>query len=239
MKRESVFFIFVVLFFNFSICFGQEKTKAVLVEKMSGATSGCEEHQGKVESLYGRLLEDPDALGYIIIYGDKNDAYRKYYEEDRIKQIFRLRWYSLDRVTILRGGDLNTNQTEFWVAPKGADGPDYEQGIWDFKLPAQPKSLLVREFQTVDFDYPCYRQPSTNLYTQFLLANPHLEGQIIIYDDSIGNFRRKVKELTKTLADDFKILKNRLKFINKKSKYHKSVGKYQAEEYWLAPKTKK
>ena len=71
MKLQKILLILLILFDSFQICFGQEKPKAELIDEFGNIT--CEDLIARQDNLIALLQNDPTAVGYVVIYGKKDD----------------------------------------------------------------------------------------------------------------------------------------------------------------------
>ncbi len=84
-------------------------------------TKKDDEVKAIVDNFYIELNNDPNAKGYIVIYGNpKQIAHRK----AQIMKAINFRKYPLDRVIFVDGGDNGQGEyTKLWFVPAGADAP--------------------------------------------------------------------------------------------------------------------
>jgi hypothetical protein len=61
MKLRKIFFILVILSASFQICFGQEKSKAILIDDFS--VLPCDDFMSGVDRLMAKLAENPALQG--------------------------------------------------------------------------------------------------------------------------------------------------------------------------------
>lgn len=66
------------------------------------------------------LNNNPNAQGYIIIYGSDREAVKR---QKQIRNAIAFRKYDAARSTIVRGGKEEVIRTQFWIVPEGAEPP--------------------------------------------------------------------------------------------------------------------
>jgi hypothetical protein len=190
----------------------------------------------KLDNFATALAGNPNALGYVIIYGDKKAPHEKYFQEGRIKRRFHSRYsyFPFDRVSFLHGADKNEFEIQFWITPTAADKPNYSEAEWSYLLSQNIKPFLVNvESKDMDGGDVCFSSIDSETFSKLLLANPNLLGRVVIYADSVKGFRRRLEDSIKEISVQYKVPGSQLKFIHKKRK-----NNYQSREFWLIPKNK-
>jgi len=228
MKFRKSFLFLIILLASFQIYFGQEKPTAILFSRMG--RSNCED-VGVRTSAFGFQLKDAsNAQGFIVIYGKKGESYRNLRFEQFIKDVIDLMTFDRVRFTFVHGEERENLELEFWIVPTGAENPVYTEGNWNYELEVK-KAFLFHE----NYSGPvgvCEPNSSPELYSKFLVANPNLRGNVVIYETSRGKFRQTEKRLLSELVDDNKVPRNKLKTFYVKEEF-------SGVEYWLVPQKKK
>lgn len=108
-------------------CFAQEQSKATttLDKYDEFRHANCEEELAHLDGFYNHLQNNPDAQGYVIVYGGRTG---EHYEAQGLAA--RMRFYlthtrGLDgrRLMTIDGGHRETLTTEFWVGRRGEPMP--------------------------------------------------------------------------------------------------------------------
>jgi hypothetical protein len=67
MKLQNTFLTLLILFVSFQFCFGQEKSKAELIDEFS--LLSCDETVARVDNFVAVLKTEPSSKGFVITYG--------------------------------------------------------------------------------------------------------------------------------------------------------------------------
>ena len=92
--------------------------EAILIDQFGPLPN--DEVRVRIDNLFIRLQNEPNATGYIINYGPAGDVTRR---ERLIRDHIRLRRYDASRVVIVNGGEEAEIRTNIWLVPVGADPP--------------------------------------------------------------------------------------------------------------------
>jgi len=121
---------------------------------------------------------------------------------------------------------------QFWKIPTGAEEPDFEESTWNFTLFAKRKPFI---FSSTGWEEgPCPIGLQLKTYSDYLIANSNINGNIVIFANSKIEFQNKKEKLSNKLTNNYKISPNRLRFF-----YEKIKGDYPYTELWLVPQKKK
>src|SRR5690242_15190944 len=104
--------LFVCLLLVSTVCHGQERPVPTRVDSFGG--TGCEELASRVENFYMQLSNNPNSVGYAVIYGDPSSEI-KYYSLEHIVRNIRFRGFDRSKLTIIKGEDRDQTNVEFWI----------------------------------------------------------------------------------------------------------------------------
>ena len=223
----------MILFVSFRISFAQEKPKAVLFDKFNHTVVG--ELWARIETFVQELKQEPNLQGFVVIYPKKDlvkPDFRdfKRYARDINNRIYQQSAVDENRIFIVRSKEKDSLEVELWKVPLGAEKPFLIEDKWASPLPDLTKAFV---FDTIYLEeiYPTFRP---KLYANLINTNPNLRGHIVAH----GNYKEYVlndaNNWVKSLTDDYKIPRNRLKVFFKKIK----SNNYYVE-FWLVPERKK
>ncbi|HRH43328.1 MAG TPA: hypothetical protein PKY82_16970 [Pyrinomonadaceae bacterium] len=219
----------LLLIFAFQFCFGQEKPVARQINE-TGRINCC---WGDFQQLLLEI-ENTKSKGYVIIFGEKENKLKNYLYEQSIRSLYSYR--DNPTIVILHGRSESEIRTQFWVVPNGAEIPTFEEEQWDYTL-AINKPLKIYDW----FDYGegggdgvCDMLYQEIYTSRFLLANPELNANLVIYAKTAKKFKSIKSKLIKQFEEDFKITKNRLSFFHILGENPVGNG-----EIWLVPKRRK
>ncbi len=115
---------------------------------------------------------------------------------------------------------------QFWVVPAGATPPELTPSAWNLSLSL--KKPLRYYSEDVSIENICWTGHLNEHFTELLLANPDVRGNIVVYASSAAKFRAERLERLNGLRS---IPASRLRFIHIKRKQ-------SGVEYWLVPPKK-
>lgn len=229
MKLRTFIFVILLSLLGLQFALGQEKPKAELINE-TGKIHCCHpEFQQLLQE-----VENKYAKGYIIIYGEKVNKLKNYLYEQSIRSLYSYR--NNPNIVILRGKSEDEIRTQFWVVPNGAEIPTFEVEQWDYKLKID-KPLKIYDWFHYDEgggDGVCDMLYQEIYTSRFLLANPELNANLVIYAKTPSKFKNLKSKLIKHFEQDFKITKNRLSFFHIPVENPSGNG-----EIWLVPKRRK
>lgn len=209
---------FLALIFSSHTCFAQKAP--VLFDEFS-ATNCCDEG-ARLDGLAIYLQENPDSKGFVVIYPNQNaNSLRKFFQENWAKKyLYYNRGIDKNRIIFLRGEGKDKYAVQLWTAADLSVKPSFTESNWDYTLPNKRKY----QFYTAEDDFgPCDSSFTTELFADFLSANPDKRGYISISSNSKD-------EISKILFDKYKISSNRIKFVPIKNVAYPD---YTIEEYWF------
>jgi hypothetical protein len=105
-----------------------------------GRVGGCD-HSARLDNFAIQLQNEPNATGYILIYGPEGDGWGTRHTLFEIinNYLVNSRGISEERIKLIHGGrnlNLRELKVELWIAPQGAAAPEpqnYETDIQSFK----------------------------------------------------------------------------------------------------------
>jgi len=220
----------VILLAAVQFCFGQEKPRAVLVDKFDQLI--CENMEARFDQLFIELQNDPSSTGYVVIYsGEKSFRKRFLYE---IEFISHLKWrkFSTERIKVIHLAEGDRFGIELWKVPRGADDPFSAHQEVEYSLASLTKATVFGN----KFSEGCFTFDA-ELYSNYLKANPLLRGNIVVYEKSPGKARKSGKDTVNKLVKKFHIARDRLRVFY--GNYQEYFLGYSDVEYWLVPVKKK
>lgn len=111
--------------------FAQDIPKAELFDELTG--NATEEYVWAVmDSFYNKLYENPNAQGYIFFYGTAKQIARR---EKMIRDHIKNRRIDLSRFVFVNGGISESELTQIWMVPPGADA----SGIGQIESEKEPR----------------------------------------------------------------------------------------------------
>jgi hypothetical protein len=214
---------FTFLLFTFT-GFGQEKPQAELVDEFG--LIGCEDVLIRTAYLMQRLENFPQAIGYVVTFGNKNKNFSVLYREMTIKGEIKDLRFDKTRIKFIRGKEESEIRNEFWFVPESVEPPTFKTFQYDFQLPKSLKPFIIFD----DKNYgPCSSSGYENAYLEVLQSNPTARGNLVIQSKTRKEFYKRKKELLTQLSE---ISPKRLRFFYKKDDY-------LSVEYWIIPKKKR
>ncbi len=229
MKLPKSLLLLAILFVTSQVCFAQEIPKAVLIDEFGKI--GCEDLIARQDALISELQNDPTATGYVVIYGDKNEARWSW----RIKlfidgQTF-FRRFDATRLLIIKEKDGDDPKVQFWKVPAGAEKPNFDEVGWNYDLSDRKKPFVF--YTTENEDGLCPSGHRLKDYSNYLSANSDFRGHIVIFAKSQNQFQKQKSELINDLTKKNNLSSTRLRFF---FKYENN--EYTQYELWLVPPKK-
>lgn len=225
MKLQRSFFILIILFALFQIGFGQDESKAEIIDEFGRIS--CDDFLARIDNFYIALDNNPNSQGYIVIYGD-NDylrtklVYELWFNGAAKFGAVKSENFSDNRITKIRGEEKGNIKIQLWKVPDGAKKPDFNEEKWNFVFPSNTKPFI---FYEEFWDQICSSVSFEKIYIEYLNANPEAHGNIVIYEESYKNFLKTKKETLNLL---FKIPAKKFRFFFVKSESSNI-------EFWLIP----
>lgn len=232
MKSQKILFIPIILFACLQFCFAQEKPEAKLFDHFSKVN--CEDFWARFDNFFVKLQNEPDSVGYIIIYGEKNSLRVNLGYEKLTDGIVRFRNLDRSRLIIVRGEEKVAIHIEFWSVPAGADKPNFIEGSMNLTVKQNKPFILNGYSEGNDI---CPTNTSIKLFADYLSANPSMLGHLIITDKSNKNSANTEKDLLNHLISQHKISRNRLKVFHVKDRNY--PYDFSNIEFWLVPQKTK
>ena len=230
MRLQKCFFVLVIFLASLQLGFGQEKPKAELIDEFGDIT--CEELIARQDNLMSSLNNDPTAVGYAVIYGNKNDYKKVWRAKFYIGGHIEFRNFNEERLIIIRGKEAEDLRIQFWKVPAGAEKPAFEELNWNFTLSANRKPFI---FLSTGWEGgPCDIGLQLKTYANYLVANPSIRGNVVVFAKSKSEFQDEKEKISGKLTNNYKIPSNQLRFFHQKIK-----DEYSYTELWLVPQKKK
>lgn len=225
MKFQKFFFLSFLLIFASQLCFAQ--TNPALLDEFS-ATNCCDEG-ARLDGLAIYLQEHSNSKGFVVIYPNQiANPLRKFFQENWAKKyLYYNRGIDKNRIIFLRGEGRDKYTIQLWTTTDLSVKPDITESNWEYNLPNKKRY----QFYTAENDGgPCDSSFTTELFADFLSANPNKRGYISISGNSKKKIQESKDEISKVLFDNYKISSNRIKFFPIKNVEYPD---YTTEEYWF------
>lgn len=224
MKNIIIPLIFLTVFISFQVCFGQEISKSVLIDKFG--QTGCEDYGARIDLWSADVNNTPNSKGYALIRGPKNEPLQRISHREWIYGQLLYRNIKSDKFIVIEAGESEELDIELWKVPNGVEKPFEINTKWDYSLPLN-KALIY--YASEDDGGICPYINRSKVFVELLQANPHLRGNVVIYEESVNQFRKRKEDLLKEMSS---ISQNRLRFFYSKKSYSGHI------ELWLVPKKK-
>lgn len=225
MKPCKLFFTFSLLLLVIQVCFGQEKSSAVLVSEFNIMT--CDYLDAQLQYFAQNEIIKDDSIGYIVFHGKKNSLFQNL----RYERIILGRRFDPKRIILARGAEEDSYRIQLWKVSQNEEGQFQPKLGWDLSLSNIKKPYNFFSSLIVD-DGICYSTGEIKQFAELLASNPNFNGRIVIYEKSIKDFRQAKEELQSNLIDDYKVSRQQLEIVFVKKND-------SAIKYWLVPKSKK
>lgn len=217
--------------------------KARLIDKFAASRGNCEYVQANLDSFMIDLNNDPDAQGYILIYGTRRAIAAA---ERIVKGFIRFRRYDdPSRITTLTASGTNPANMELWIVPAGVPAPELSPQV-EINEPPEPeiKPVVMKKPYIFDSDFvaldggSCVSDEQSldiGSYALALTENPKSRGNIVIYETSKKSFREKEREILAGLKESgLDRRKINTFFVKVKPATIAKLG--EGIELWLLPK---
>jgi hypothetical protein len=233
MKLSKFIFTFLILFAAIQFCFGQGKPRAVLLDRFVNGT--CDNIESVILDFLLKIHNEPGSTGYAVLYSEENLSRTSIGHFNEVWGSVLYYKFAADRLRTVRAKKEGQSSIEFWKVPAGAETPPLAGEAWTDELPHLAKAF---QFGSV-FSEACYTF-TPEPFAGFLLANPQLRGNIAVYDKSPNAAKKEGDRWLKTLTEEHKIPRDRLKvFYGKAKRFDDGSGYYPDVEFWLVPVKKK
>ncbi len=220
--------LFLLVLFG-SLASAQEAVKIDDIEYVN-----CEHQRSVVDNLLTTLEHNSGADGVILIHGTEGDPVFPYKLRESILTHLNLRSRSgmatADKVELVLGENATKAGFELWKVPDGAT-KIFAGRSWDHKLPRLNRPLFVYNDNRTDAIGCGEYIPTSEFYSNFLLASDLL-GRVIIKDSSYSNYKKRRKAITEELVKKYRVPQKNLEFAFMESEESDA-------EYWLMPKSSK
>lgn len=209
MNLRKCIFSLLTLCITFQIVFSQEKSNSILIDEINALP--YDHLRGRLDKFLFEIINDPNSTGNIIIYGDRKTPFAKYRYEILLKKHITYRQFPNNRIVFLHGKDAEQLKAQFWKVPPSADKPVLESEDWNYRLTEEIKPFIFHKNSWIVEDG--FEIFSLELYSNFLIANTDLQGNLVIYGKSAKDFQRTKKQLIKDLVKRNKVSPKQLKFF--------------------------
>lgn len=208
--------------------FAFSQSPAKLVDK--GGDVGCELFLALFEQFMSTIHNDPQATGYLVIYGGQGDLAKRLTYESWAGGNILSRRFPKDRIRVVHGEDTGGQfKIEFWAVPNGAPKP-FEEAKLSYVLPEKTRPFI---FDSEDFAEGC---PSSKrvFYRELLKANPKARGNIVIEARTRKRFDQKQRDIVKEFGGKDGVAQNRLRFYFVRER-RRWCHPDPCVEYWIVP----
>lgn len=234
MKSLITYLFLIILFASSQLCFGQNKSEAVLVSSFGKAVE--EVIAANLDGFFQELMRSPQEQGYVVIYPEKKSRKPTYSLERRyerfIKKMISTQGFDKNRIIFVQSKEEETIKVEFWIVPQGVDKPFSIENKWSEILPDLTKPFIFG-FTDPDAIFPNF---VPEFYADYLKNNENLRGHIVVFNKS----REDADMWIEILTIRYKVPRNRLKvFFSKTNGSIIRLGRGSSPveaEFWLVPK---
>lgn len=218
MKPPKIFLALLILLILCQICLAQEKSGEAFD---SFGAIGCDDFRGRIDNFFVALKNNPDAVGYFVIYGSKNPAqYARW--EGRIRGHIKLRRFPVNRVKFILATSADDLKIEFWLSRNG-EKPVSDEMVLNLTLKSGNNRYLFAHdavevlkqggklIYSVGFESFCQETFNLSLLAKYLDANPEMNAEIFVFNRKKSRAEQFIKLFLKEAADEYKISPERLK----------------------------
>jgi len=228
MKKIINQFIFIILIACFQICFAQDSSKAVLVDKI-GPSFGCCDFSARLDNWFGSVSNTPNSIGYAVIRGHKNNLLQRISLKEMIYGQLRFRFIEepeKEKFVVVEGELTEDLSIELWIVSKKSKTPFETNTKWDYSLPLN-KNLLY--YDSSNDGGTCPDIDRVKVIAELLQVNQNLRANVVFYENKMNGFRKRKVEFLKEMNV---VSQDQLRF-------YRSTQKYEGHfEVWLVPKKK-
>jgi hypothetical protein len=227
MKLVKGSFVMLILLTSLQLCFGQEKSEALLFDRFGNYA--CGDIMARADALFAELMRDPQSHAYVVISPRKNSIKEALRLERIINASIYLRRVDKSQITLIRNKENNFEEAivEFWKVPFDAEKPSFVEERWAETTIALTKPFI---FGSIWNDDSCPLFIPEN-YAKLIKENPNLRGHIVIFNPSKKESRNEMKQWLNLLTEEYKVPRNRLKifFASRRKNGIPDV------EFWIVP----
>jgi hypothetical protein len=220
MRQSKIFFAFFILLINCQSSLSQDKNEnLVLFDSVSEMNS--EDLSARLDLLAYELIEAPNSLGYIVMYGSANPIKNAFYRY-AITRYFNFR--NFNKLSFITTTESNKSGFEFWISKDGTK-PKVNAENFSLTLPSNRAVVFVEDsieivniegkqtYLIAGCEVGCIETLSFHLLSDFLNANPQINAYIIVHAGSLKKAKRVKSILAREAFEEEKISSNRLNFL--------------------------
>ncbi len=189
-----VFFATILLLLIALGTIAQEVPKAILVDEFEHAS--CDDFLARVDYFTHQLALYPDAIGYLVIAGDKEHLRQKLGIELMFEGALHFRARQISRIRVVRGRDAGQMNVQMWIGNPGNTNAAFYDTNWDFRVPHDSKPFLLR----TDTDPICNPPPIDRVARDLLEANPIGSIYVIVHGSNARERRAEMSVARKVLV---------------------------------------
>lgn len=187
----------IILFFwiaaTISFAFGQDSTKAQLVDEFG--IINYDDLLARVDNFFMQLHNLPGAKGIFRITGNDSEIAKMLYREQTLRGAIEQRGHNTKLITFLRGTSDEQFTAQFWLIPEKVTRPDLKVVKISAKLPRNFSPFNIRN----DMSQICDPEPLEPLTTELLRENPEGHIVVVINYESSRERSRQLNEAIKML----------------------------------------
>lgn len=246
MKARKILLISLALLSIFQVCFSQEK-QSNLVLFDSAYEPNCELLLNRLDYLAVEIKKNPNAVGYIVLYGSSNEVENAFYKK-AIIGYFNFRRFDEEYLSLITANNSEKLKIEFWISKDGTK-PNVADEKFSYVLPQTNKPILfVRDTIEVaknggNLTYfsiceCCISNFNLDFLAKFLEFNPNLIAQINIYNKTKKGASKLEKLILNKAVRESGISINRIKtnYRGKNILSNKELDELFDLEVWFIPK---
>jgi len=238
MKRSFITGILAITALT-GLAFGQDdnaRPQARVIDEME--RPNCERLQAAMDSAGTEMANNPAEMLYAVVYRRKGEYRAAYGYGSQIGAWMNHRRFDPSRIAIAFGPEKETLRVELIAVPPGADPPKVEN-YWTRRSPFDgaeiPRRAELITTETVD-ENPCFSDHrGLEDLGEFLKENPAARARVVIKISSIRDFNEETKGMRNTLATEYGIASERVRFVHLRTPAWPK-GPMKETEYWLLPK---
>lgn len=207
--KTSILKIFFALLIFSSTSIAQENDENLVLIK-SSEKPDCELLFSQLDTLMVEVINKPQSLGYVVIYGSDNPI-DNFIWERAVRNYINFRRFDKNRISVLTTKSTQPMKIESFVTTNGAK-PQIKEEPFNFVLTNERPILFAEDAVTITKTDKkdtyittgcadcCLGPLDLNFLAMFLEANPQLKAEIKIYNRS----KKKADKLTKIILDEIK-----------------------------------
>ncbi len=246
MKAHKILLISIALLTIFQVCFSQEK-QSNLVLFDSVYEPNCEFLLNRLDYLAVEIKHNPNAVGYVVIYGSLNQIENAFYKK-AITGYFKFRRFDEKYLSLITANNSEKLKIEFWISKDGTK-PNVADEKFSYVLPQTNKPILfvqdTVEAAKIDGNLTyfsicecCISNFNLDSLAKFLEFNPNLIAQINIYNKTKKGAGKLGKLILNKAVRESGIPNNRIKtnYRGKNILSNKELDELFDLEVWFIPK---